>query len=206
MTSNLATPSVTKHSLILAGFALLVTTALAITQCLTSNRIAENENAFRQRALAEVLPSNLYDHPLEKHTLLLIDDTNGTTRTCYIANVNNAPTAAVITATARDGYAGEIELLVGILKDGTISGVRVTSHTETPGLGDAIEIKRSSWITSFDAKSLVSPVESRWNVKKHNGEFDQFTGATITPRAVINEVKNTLVFFETVKEQLFSHE
>ena len=108
----------------------------------------------------------------------------------------------MITATAADGYTGKIELLVGIMADGTVSGVRVTKHSETPGLGDAIELHRSQWIKTFDGRSLTSPTESGWALRKDNGAFDQFTGATITPRAVVNEVKNTLLFFKQHKTQI----
>lgn len=200
MNKTLLAPN--KHGLVLACFALIVTTALVLTQCVTKDRIAQNEKAHRQNALAEVLPAQWYDHPLDQFTIVLPDTQSNTQRTSYIARINNLPVAAIITGVAPDGYSGNINLLVGVLKDGTVTGVRVTSHSETPGLGDGIEIQRSNWITSFNGKSLSDPVESQWGVKKRNGDFDQFTGATITPQAVINEVKNTLLFFESEKEQL----
>jgi len=195
--------SANRHSLVLGGFALLVTSVLALTQCVTVNRIESNETAHRQKALAQVLPTQWYDHSLEEHTMVLFDKASNRNRICYIAKIGNRPVAVIVSGIATDGYSGDIELLVGILEDGTITGVRVTKHSETPGLGDAIELSRSDWIKSFDGKSLADPAESRWAVRKQNGAFDQFTGATVTPRAVVNEVRNTLLFFRNAKNQLF---
>ena len=193
-----------KHATVLACFALVVAVALASTHNLTRERIAANEQERVQNTLAELLPADLYDQPLQAQSIIIFDDKAQRNRTCYIAQRNGVPVATIITAVAEDGYSGNIEMLVGILADGTVSGVHVTKHAETPGLGDAIELQRSNWILGFNNKSLSQPVESRWTVKKQNGEFDQFTGATITPRAVINEVKNTLHFFESVKLQLLT--
>ena len=192
-----------RHGLVLTGFAILVTSALAITQCVTKHRIDTNEASHRQKALAQVLPSQWYDHSLEQYTVELFDRTANRNRLCYIAKIKGKPVAVIVAGTAPDGYSGDIELLVGILANGTVTGVRVTKHTETPGLGDAIELQRSDWIKSFDGKSLSAPIESRWAVKKQNGDFDQFTGATITPQSVVIEVRNTLLFFDKVKDQLF---
>lgn len=195
-----------KHGVTLACFALIVTTALALTQCVTGDRILENEKQRVQNTLTEVLPSKVYDQTLQDNAIEIFDPVADRNRICYIATLDGEFSGVVITATATDGYSGDIELLVGIMPNGVISGVRVTRHSETPGLGDAIEIQRSNWIKSFDGKSLKAPVPSRWTVKKQQGEFDQFTGATITPRAVVKEVKNTLRFFESIKPQLLSHE
>ena len=195
-------PLVSRHALVLAGFALFVTTILAVTNHSTSNRIAKNEKQQREKIFLEILPAYNYDYPPDQFKLEIVDDNTQMTRHCYIAAVNGTPVATVITATATDGYAGEIELLVGIMADGTVSGVRVSKHNETPGLGDAIELHRSQWIKAFDGKSLASPEESGWALRKDNGVFDQFTGATITPRAVVKEVKNTLLFFRQHKAQI----
>jgi len=176
------------HGWVLACFALVVTAALAITQHNTRDRIDSNEKARIENTLAEVVPALVFDHPLQQNPIEIIDKQTNQTRTCYIASVGN------------------IEMLVGILANGTISGVRITKHSETPGLGDAIELQRSDWIKSFDGKSQAAPGKSLWTVRKQGGEFDQFTGATITPRAVITEVYNTLRFFDSVKQQLFNDE
>ncbi len=195
-----------KHGIVLACFALVTTLVLATTQCATSNRIQRNEELRIQNTLTEILPPQIYDLPLQQNAVEFLDLTANKNRTCYIATLDGRFSGVVITATAADGYSGDIEMLVGIMADGTVSGVRVTKHSETPGLGDAIELQRSDWIKGFDGKNLTTPVESRWTVKKQQGEFDQFTGATITPRAVVKEVKNTLLFFESVKPQLLNYE
>ena len=83
---------------------------------------------------------------------------------------------------------------MGVKTDGTLSGVRIIDHKETPGLGDKVELKKSDWVLSFEGKSLSAPDIDQWKVQKDGGDFDQFTGATITPRAVVNAVKNTLLF------------
>src|SRR5690606_27069458 len=108
-----------------------------------------------------------------------------------------------LTVTAPNGYGGAIRLLVGIREDGTVAGVRVIDHRETPGLGDGIEIEKSDWMTDFEGRSLGDPPVQRWRVKKDGGEFDQFTGATITPRAVVTAVRNALIYFRTHRQALF---
>ena len=95
------------------------------------------------------------------------------------------------------------KLLVGIHQDGRVAGVRVVKHNETPGLGDAIEVRKSDWILGFDGKSLLNPIAEAWKVKRDGGEFDQITGATITPRAIVKTVKNTLDYFQANRENLF---
>ncbi len=112
------------------------------------------------------------------------------------------PVAAIIEATAPDGYSGAIQLLVGADFNGTVLGVRVTEHHETPGLGDKIERRISDWITHFSGKKIDGATDSHFAVKKDGGDFDQFTGATITPRAVVNAVKRTGLYAMTLPEQL----
>src|SRR5690606_4959952 len=118
----------------------------------------------------------------------------GTTQpvTVYRAFRGGEPVAALFNSVAPDGYSGEIRLLVGVRVDGSLSGVRVLSHKETPGLGDPIEVRHSDWITRFSGLSLENPPFERWKVRRDGGDFDQFTGATITPRAVVKATRNTL--------------
>ena len=120
------------------------------------------------------------------------------------AKQKRKPIAALIQTSTFKGYSGEIKLLVGIYKNGEIAGVRVNSHTETPGLGDKIQTNKSDWILSFDGKEYQQSADSRWDVKKNGGNFDAFTGATITPRAVVNAVKDSLIFFEKNQTKLFN--
>jgi electron transport complex protein RnfG len=121
----------------------------------------------------------------------------------YRARMDDKPVAALMIVTAPDGYNGDIKILIAIDVSGVILGVRVISHRETPGLGDPIEIERSDWILSFNDKSLINPRDEGWAVRRDGGEFDQFTGATITPRAVVKAVHNTLLYFEANNKVLF---
>jgi electron transport complex protein RnfG len=114
------------------------------------------------------------------------------------------PVAAIIPAITPDGYSGNIAMIIGINFDDTIAGVRVTEHRETPGLGDKVDLKKSDWILDFNGKSLVNPEASAWDVKKNGGAYDQFTGATITPRAVINQIVATLEYFSQDRERLLN--
>jgi electron transport complex protein RnfG len=124
--------------------------------------------------------------------------------TVYRARLHGEPVALVIAAVAPDGYSGTIRLLVGINVDGSLSGVRVVAHRETPGLGDAIEEERSDWILGFTGKSLQNPPLQKWAVKKDGGAFDQLTGATITPRAVVKAVRQALLYYRDQKDALFA--
>ena len=105
--------------------------------------------------------------------------------------------------TARDGYSGPIRLLVGIAVDGTVTGVRILQHRETPGLGDKIESARSDWVFQFDGRSIGDPVTTGWAIEVDGGEFDQLTGASVTPRAIIKAIRDTLIYFEANRDEIF---
>src|SRR5690606_38890243 len=124
--------------------------------------------------------------------------------TVYRAYRQGAPVAALFMIVAPDGYSGSIKMLLGVWADGRVAGVRVLAHKETPGLGDKIELARADWILSFNGKSIGQPPLEGWAVKADGGVFDQFTGATITPRAVVGAVKRALLYFNTHREQLFA--
>jgi electron transport complex protein RnfG len=114
------------------------------------------------------------------------------------------PVAALIAVTARDGYAGPIRVLVGIEYDGTVTGIRILEHRETPGLGDRIVSTRSDWVFQFDGHSLGNPDVTGWALKRDGGQFDQLTGASVTPRAVISAVKETLIYFDVHRDEIFA--
>ena len=122
----------------------------------------------------------------------------------YVAQDEGQPVAAVFATAETEGYNSTIHLLIGVSSDGVLTGVRAVSHRETPGLGDAIDIQKSKWITKFDGKSLDAPARERWAVDKDDGDFDSITGATVTSRAVVKGVKNTLLYFERHRDELFT--
>ncbi|MGD2120075.1 MAG: electron transport complex subunit RsxG [Chromatiales bacterium] len=171
----------------------------------TAERIAENERQAMLRNLNQILPHSEYDNDLLQDTLTLpADERLGQQdpSTAYVAKKDGRISAIIFSVIAPDGYSGEIRLLVGIRASGNIAGVRVIKHNETPGLGDAIETQRSNWVTHFDGRSLQNPSGKGWAVKRDGGVFDQFTGATITPRAVVNAVHQTLIYFDRHRPQL----
>lgn len=193
--------------LILAAFAIGATSLVGLTETSTKDKIADNEKQTLLRAINAVVPTERYDNDILNDTQVLAptealhttDDT-----VIYRARQNQQPSAVVLTAVAPNGYSGKIKLLIGIYADGSLSGVRVISHKETPGLGDKIDVKKADWILKFNNLSLTNPAENRWSVKKDGGEFDQFTGATITPRAVVSAIKSALIYFEKNRDQLFA--
>ncbi len=192
---------------ILLLFALVGTAMVAYTYDSTRERIAENERATLLRKLHRLIPPESHDNVLLQDTLQVQNQTllgSAKPVTVYRARMQGEPVALVIEALAPDGYSGTIRLLVGINIDGSLGGVRVVSHRETPGLGDAIEEERSDWILGFTGKSLQEPALQKWAVKKDGGAFDQLTGATITPRAVVKAVRQALLYYRDQKEALFA--
>ncbi len=192
-------------AILLGSFAILGTGIVAYVHENTRMRIIANQEEALLRSLHEIIPDDAYDNDILQDSIQF-DSTllNGNLPvTVYRARHKEAPIAAVLTVTAPDGYNGPIRLLVGIHYDATLAGVRVVSHRETPGLGDPIESRRSDWILGFAGRSLENPVLERWSVKRDGGEFDQFTGATISPRAVVRAVRNSLVYFSDHKDELF---
>lgn len=192
---------------VLGLFALIGTGLLAYTFDNTKTKIAGNEKAQLLKQLSELIPVSRYNNDLYNDRLQITAPTYlGTVEpvTVYRARRNNVPVAAAFQAVAPNGYSGNIYLLMAINYEGTLAGVRVISHKETPGLGDPIELAKSTWIKSFDNKSLLDPPAAAWRVKKDGGVFDQFTGATITPRAVVQAVHKGLEYFSIHKAALFA--
>jgi electron transport complex protein RnfG len=191
--------SISKNSIILGVFALLAAGGLALTNLATQDRIAKAERTAKQKALFEIIPADQLDNDLLQDTIKIPASTHevlgvDADQPIYIARRQGQVTALIIPAMAHDGYSGDISMIVGVNRDLTIAGVRVIAHKETPGLGDKIELKKHQWILSFNGKSLQFPIIEEWKVKKDGGTFDQFAGATITPRAVVKKVKEVLEF------------
>jgi len=191
--------------LILGLFAVIGTALVGITHDATSEKIADNERLALLKKLNQILPHDKYDNDLLKTTIQVDADQRlgqGQDSTVYIAKQQGNISAMIFSVIAPRGYSGEIKMLVGINIDGSLAGVRVVSHKETPGLGDSMETEKSDWIFGFDGKSLNDPTERHWKVKRDGGVFDQFTGATITPRAVVQAVHLCLVYFDRHKQEL----
>ena len=194
-------------AVILTGFAIVSTGLVAFTFTGTREIIAANERAALLSNLNALVPPERYDNRLDEDTLQIIDpESMGTHEpvTVYRAYQHGEPVAILAAPVAPDGYSGPIRLLIGVYADGTLAGVRVLAHKETPGLGDPIELERSDWVLSFTGKSLNNPDRKGWAVKKDGGVFDQFTGATITPRAVVKATRKFLEYFQQHREQLLA--
>lgn len=200
--------AILRSALGLGLFAVVTAGIVAGTRSLTAERIADNRQASEYRMLREVLPEELRDVPIET----LLD--NAVTLPVSEAVGQHQPfrgwriassekTVLIMPVVATGGYSGDIHLLVGIDQQGRVTGVRVTRHQETPGLGDKIERRKSDWITRFNGRSLEDPASGNWAVTKDGGEFDAFTGATITPRAVVRAVKRSLAYVEAERSALF---
>ncbi|ULQ46993.1 electron transport complex subunit RsxG [Flagellatimonas centrodinii] len=188
---------------LLAAFAAVGAGLLAGTYWLTREPIDASARARLLRELNAVLPASEYDNALTTDTVLVSDDRIGGTQTVYRARRDGKPVALILTVTAADGYSGPIELLAGVRVDGSLSGVRVTRHRETPGLGDKIDLRKSDWVLDFTGRTLDNPDDTGWAVRKDGGIFDQFAGATITPRAVVEAVQRTLQFVADQGDALF---
>ncbi len=200
--------SMLKNAAVLGLFAIATVGVVAAIQQGTAPRIAAAEREAQVQALAQILPAGSYDNHLLDNSRLVQDELLGNKNPApaYLATLGGQPSAVILQVTAPDGYSGSIKLLVGILADGRLAGVRALHHRETPGLGDKIDLAKSRWILGFDDKSLSQPDEAGWAVKKDGGQFDQFAGATITPRAVVKAVHKALQYFDKHKAELLAPE
>lgn len=202
--------AIRKNAIGLGLFAIVTAGVIAVTQVATKDRIADNIRAAEARALNQILPQSSYDNDLLNDTLNLnqfdtellgpISDSGVVWRARMGADTH----AVILPVVAPDGYTTQIDMLVGIDSKGNTLGVRVVAHRETPGLGDKIDKRKSDWVDSFIGKSLANTGHEQWAVKKDGGEFDQFTGATITPRAVVSAVHKALEFYENNQAPLLN--
>lgn len=198
------TPAINKNAKILMIFAVVCTAIVGTVQLLTKDRIKEQEKQQLKAQLNAIVPISNHDNAMFSDCLISPQQhASSFIEVIYRARKNNQPVAAALKTTAPDGYNGKITLLVAVNIDGSVSGVRTLSHNETPGLGDKIETRKSDWITHFTGKKVLNESDSRWAVAKDGGMFDQFTGATITPRAVVKTVKNTVTYFKENQQMIF---
>ncbi|MCG5535646.1 electron transport complex subunit RsxG [Ectothiorhodospira mobilis] len=187
------------HATLLGGIALLASAVLVIADLQTRGPIAHQEAAELRRTLEQVLPPSMHDNRPGEDVVELESEDGPIT--VYRARKDGHITGVAFRVTGQ-GYAGPIRLLMGVDPEGEVLGVRVLEHRETPGLGDRIEVERDPWITSFDGRSLGDPPPAQWAVEKDGGVFDQFTGATITPRAVVQAVGDGLRWFDDHRDRL----
>ena len=197
---------VAKGGVTLAVIAAICTTLVAATYRLTTERIAANERAWLEESLTPALGDIDYEGSISESRLVLEpphelpgDDA----AIIYRAYSGGAPVAALFAVTARGGYAGPIRILVGVDVARTVTGVRILEHRETPGLGDGIEASRSDWVHQFDGRSLGDPAAAAWQLRVDGGQFDQLTGASVTPRAVVKAIRETLLYFDAHQAEIF---
>jgi electron transport complex protein RnfG len=198
--------SVIKTGATLAAIAALCTALVAATYQLTEDRIEANEKALLEQSLQPALGGLAYDGSVSESRLVLQPPHSlpgNDPAIIYRVYADDRPVAALFAVTARDGFAGPIRILVGVEFNGRVSGVRVLRHRETPGLGDYIEPERSDWIFQFEDRSIGDPVATQWAIKSDGGDFDQLTGASITPRAIIKAIRDTLLYFDAHRDEIF---
>ena len=198
--------SMIKNGLILGGFALVTTSIIALTFDFTKQRIEQSKERQLLSTLNQVVPPALHDNQMHTDCVLIPANEmlGNKPQRIFRSRLADKNTALIIETTAPNGYSGEIDLVVAIDLQNTVLGARVISHQETPGLGDKIELRVSDWILSFSNVVYDEKRDSRWRVKKDDGQFDQFTGATITPRAVVSAIKNAAIFGQSNLPSLFS--
>ncbi|MFS2127360.1 electron transport complex subunit RsxG [Pseudomonas sp. Pseusp97] len=196
-----------KNALALGLLAVAAAGVVATVHQFTAQRIDTAQREFHGRAVLELLPKGSYDnHPLDTQVSTFDPKLLGRDEpaSAYLARLQGQTTAVVLQPVARDGYGGSIQLLVGVTAQGRLLGVRVVAHHETPGQGDRIEPGKSDWLHGFDGRSLGDPAEPGWKVNKDGGQFDQFVGATVTPRAVVKATHLALQYFDAHKSELLA--
>lgn len=199
--------SVIKSGATLAIIAAVCTALVAMTYQLTRERIATNEQAWLEQSLQQALSGLFFDSGVSESLLTIPaphELPGSQDAVVYRVYSGETPVAALFVVSARDGYAGAIRLLVGVDISGVITGVHVLAHRETPGLGDRVETGKSDWVTQFEKSSLRGPVADRWKIKRDGGDFDQLTGASVTPRAIVKAVKETLQYFDANAVAIFA--
>lgn len=192
----------------LSIFAVITSGAIALTQVSTKDQIQVNEREARAKALYEIVPRETIDNNLLEDTYTVSAPALTGSQDpvdAFLARRNGQVITVILPVSAPDGYTGKINMIVGINADESIAGVRVLAHKETPGLGDKVELKKSDWVLSFNGERYEGDKDPGWAVKKDGGRFDQFTGATITPRAVVNATAQAIHYFREHKTALLEN-
>ena len=189
-----------RHGIILGTFCLGFGIVLAISDSITVDDIAARALEDRLNSLSQVIPASIHDNNLVADAITMKNERDKEI-TVYRA-IREGKVTGVAYEIFGTGYAGQMKLMMGVDTQGKILGVRVLAHKETAGLGDKMEVKKGDWILRFTGLSLGNPPPDKWKVKKDGGQFDQFTGATITPRGVIDAIRSGLELFAAHKEQM----
>lgn len=194
-----------KNGLILGAFALVTTSVIALTFSYTHERIEQAKERQLLSTLNQVVATSMHDNQLHLDCIIVEPDEllGNKPQRVFRSRMGTSNTALIIETTAPDGYSGAIDLVVAIDTNNTVLGARVVEHKETPGLGDKIELRVSDWILDFTNIKYYDEFANRWQVKKDGGQFDQFTGATITPRSVVNAIRNAAIYGQANTAQLF---
>jgi len=199
--------SISISGMVLAAFAAITSLSIGWTYLRTEAQIEQEVRRAEARQLLEIFPAETHDNDIVDDTFSVAADTPllgiREAREGYRVRRGKDVIGVILPVTARDGYSGDIRALVGIRNDGTVAGVRVVAHRETPGLGDKVDLRKSQWILGFENRSLTDPPPPSWAVKKEGGVFDQFTGATVTPRAVILATRRALEYAASNNDVLF---
>ena len=196
-------------SLRLLMFTVVGTAALAFTFNITHDKIAASEEAEKLNLIKQIVPQEKFDNQIMQDTLSIAADPllgNAQPTMAYRGRLQGQPSMLVMEAIAPDGYSGKIRFIMALQYDGTISGVRVVKHKETPGLGDYIDAAKSDWIKGFNGISLTNRADKDWKVKKDGGQFDYMTGATISPRAMIKAVHKASQYYAQYRDELFAQQ
>ncbi len=196
-----------KSAVTLAIVAAFCTSLVAFTWQLTAERIETNKKEWLERSLQPALAGLFFDSSVTESMIMIPPPhelPGSEAAIIYRVYAGVEPVAALFVVSARDGYAGPIRLLIGVAMEGSVTGVRVLEHRETPGLGDRIETTKSDWVLQFDGHSLKDPLPRQWAIKGDGGDFDQLTGASVSPRAIIRAIKETLSYFEANRVAIFS--
>lgn len=205
---SVAVPRIASAAIIVA-IAIVLGVLVALVAGVTRQRIERNQQSWIQQRLDALIAPESHDNDMLADRIHVVaPDILGIERpvTIYRARMRGNPVAAVIYTTAPDGYQGPIDMLVAINVDGTLVGVQIVRHQETPGLGDQFENRRRDWLENFRGRSLNDPPQQRWSVRPDGGDFDAFTGATITPRAIVRATRRALEYYAARREQIFGSE
>lgn len=195
-----------KTLLTLGLIGLLAAALLSGVHLATRDRIATEQQRQALATLNQLVPESAYDNTLVEDRFSAWISGLAAPSTIYRARLDGEPVALLADVTTPDGYSGDIRLLVGLAPNGTVIGVRILEHRETPGLGDKIELKRSDWLRQFDGKALGRPPAEAWAASRRGGTFDTLSSATITSSAVIEAVRSVLAWYSANRDNAFELE